>query len=245
MIRIHTKRHGYVHDLQSHLLSNKDLVFIYKNNIIRSINKNTHRVSDYFEIYQGEINLTVKKKYLSINKENDRYMPMWRGVQVGKYVPVKTSSIDYCDILGDDRGHFHHERIIMQQVSNQSLAFRTKAFISGKDYLCGNSTNYLIPKDDDISLPAYLCIINSRVFNYYFNYYSFTNHITVGELIEVPIPKLKQNQQVILEKIYEKIILSKAGDLTPLTTLENEIDKVVFELYGLTLEEREIILNGS
>ena len=64
-------------------------------------------------------------------------------------------------------------------------------------------------------------------------------------MIEVPIPKLKQNQQVILEKIYEKIILSKAGDLTPLTTLENEIDKVVFELYGLTLEEREIILNGS
>ena len=222
--KIKTFKHGMIKCYQKDFYNNKDYIFIAENNVINCIKLSTDNLTKYFDIYQGEINLTNKKEYLSTHKINNNYLPMWRGIQVGKYKPIKTEEIDFCNIVADDRNHKATKRIVMQQVSNQSLRFRTKAFISDENILCGNSTNYLKYKHNAEDLYIYQCIINSLTFNYYFNYYSFTNHITVGELENIPIPEIN-NKVKRLFMIFSKLINIK------LSIFEQIIDGVVFELY--------------
>ena len=167
---------------------------------------------------------------------------MWRGDNVGKYYP-QSKPKEWCNKIASNN-HFTQRRIILQQVSNQGQEFRTKAFISDKDFICGNSTNYLISKNNE-NLLLFLGIINSKVFNFYFNYFSFTNHLTVKELENIPIPEINSKNKNLEDKIInlvDRIIEGKKSGID-MRELEEEVDRLVYKLYGLTEEEINIIEN--
>ena len=61
-------------------------------------------------------------------------------------------------------------------------------------------------------------------------------------LEKVPIPNLTHSNRVTLNRIVNRIIIQKRSDYTSDTSeLEREIDKLVYELYGLTKEEIAIV----
>lgn len=218
----------------------KDNCFIYINKPISSILKIQPKLFDFCQIFQGEINLTVKKEFFSQNQRQGR-LPMIRGNNVGKYELIGEIG-DYCDIKADNRGHYKNERIVTQQVSNQSQKFRTKSLIIKKNILCGNSTNYIIVKENlkDISLQYLLAIINSSAFNYYFNYFSSTNHLTCEELLFVPTPRAGiLTEKYIVEKVNRIIDLKSEKKET--NYLEQEIDNIVYRLYALSYNEVKVI----
>ena len=78
----------------------------------------------------------------------------------------------------------------------------------------------------------FLGIINSKVFNFYFNYFSFTNHLTVKELENIPIPEINSKNKDLEDKIVslvDKILQLKGRDVNSDTKeFEEEIDKVVW-----------------
>ena len=209
--------------------------------LILKIEQQKARLKDCFEIFQGEVNLTTKKQFYSFERGENRLL-MWRGDNVGKYYP-QSQPKEWCDKTASN-SHYEVERIVMQQVSNQSQNFRTKAFISNKNFICGNSTNYLIRKNDE-NLLFYLGLINSQVFNFYFNYFSFTNHLTVSELERVPIPTINSKNSKITDEIINLVnqilVLKAENSSTDTSKLEKDIDNLIYKLYNLTPKEIEII----
>ena len=236
-VKLTTSKQGKQICLQDDL--KKRNLLLYISPLIEKIEQQKARLKDYFDIFQGEVNLTTKKQFYSTKKGKNR-LPMWRGDNVGKYYP-QSQPKEYCDIKASNT-HNAIRRIVIQQISNQGQPFRTKAFISDKNFICGNSTNYLIAKNNE-NLYFYLGLINSKAFNFYFNYFSFTNHITVGELERVPIPKITAKNKKIADKIInlvDKILESKSQGKDT-SALESQVDDLVYELYDLSKIEKAFV----
>ena len=236
-VKLTTSKQGKQICLQDDL--KKRNLLLYISPLIEKIEQQKARLKDYFDIFQGEVNLTTKKQFYSTKKGKNR-LPMWRGDNVGKYYP-QSQPKEWCDIKASNT-HNAIRRIVIQQISNQGQPFRTKAFISDKNFICGNSTNYLIAKNNE-NLYFYLGLINSKAFNFYFNYFSFTNHITVGELERVPIPKITTKNKKIADKIInlvDKILESKSQGKDT-SALESQVDDLVYELYDLSKIEKALV----
>ena len=237
-VSVRTYKHGHSVCNQSDL--KKAGVILPINSVIKHLNTFPDRLSNWFSIYQGEINLTAKRHLFSTDKSNNR-LPMWRGNNVGKYY-CQSTPIEWCETSGSKPSLYNHERIVMQQVSNQNQPFRTKAFLSPQGFICGNSTNGLSPVKPNVNLQYYIGLINSKTFNYYFDYFSFTNHITAAELKSIPIPNATLEQQKQITGLVQSIQDTKQNNIEADTsTLEHEIDKLVYQLYNLTPKEIVII----
>ena len=237
-IKLTTSKQGEQICLQDDLRKRNLLLAISP--LILKIEQQKARLKDCFDIFQGEVNLTTKKQFFSLEKGENRLL-MWRGDNVGKYYP-QSQPKEWCDKKATTRNDFEKERIVMQEVSNQSLEFRTKAFISDKGFICGHSTNYLVSKNNE-NLLFYLGLINSRIFNFYVNYFSFTNHITVSGLEKVPIPTINSTNQSLVDEIInlvDKILDFKKADKN-ITELESKIDNLVYKLYNLSDDEIKLI----
>ncbi len=237
-VKIRTYKQGTAECNQSDL-RNLDVV-IPLNNVIQTMNMHKERLTSFFKINQGEVNLSTKKEYYSTKRHNTT-LPMWRGNNIGKYVP-QSLPFEYCEMSVSSPDYYSKERIVMQEVSNQNQPFRTKAIISPANYICGHSTNSLTPLDKNIDLMFFLGLINSKAFNYYCDYFSYTNHITVSGIKQVPIPITSTEQQNTISCIVEQILHAKKKDVNANTSaLEHQIDEFVYQLYNLPPEEIAII----
>ena len=238
-IKLTTSKQGEQICLQDDLRKRNLLLAISP--LILKIEQQKARLKDCFDIFQGEVNLTTKKQFFSLEKGENRLL-MWRGDNVGKYYP-QSQPKEWCDKTASNLD-CKKARIVMQQVSNQSQKFRTKAFISSENFICGNSTNYLISKHNE-NLLFYLGLINSQVFNFYFNYFSFTNHLTVSELEKVPIPTINSKNQSLVDEIInlvDKILALKAKNSSADTSkIEKDIDNLIYKLYNLSPNDIKII----
>ena len=115
-------------------------------------------------------------------------------------------------------------------------------------------------KDIELSrnfdLKFILGIINSKVIGFYFKqYFSDELHVYPEMIEQLPIPNVSQTQQQVLIKFVEKILslneqLNKIGDKKTIQSkkIEDEIDKtnkeideIVYKIYGITNQEKEII----
>ena len=238
-ISIKTHKQGR-HIFDKTLLLQSPNYLIPLNDVIKKVRNGNKKRLEKSRVYQGEVNLTLKRDSYSTTKTASS-IKMWRGDNVGKWIPTSEPD-EFYNLQGEVRNHYLEERIVLQQVSNQSLEVRLKAFISPPNYACGNSTNYILGND----LHYLLGLINSRLFNYYFNYFSFTNHITAKELCSIPLAMLPNNQKQTIENLVREIIATKTADAHADTTvLESQIDHLVYSLYNLTPEEIAIVEDSS
>ena len=106
---------------------------------------------------------------------------------------------------------------------------------------CNNSM-WIIPKDDK----CLVGILNSKI-----GWWLISKHCTAiqngYQLIwkyfgQIPIPKMNTNQQKQMNDLVDKIISAKQQDKNT-STLEKQIDEMVYNLYGLTAEEVKIVEN--
>ena len=239
-VKLRTSRQGNVVALQSRLQNGDSL--IPPDAVMERVFSHEHRVKEYLHGFQGEVNVSTKCAYFSTVK-NEGALPLWRGNMVGRYVACG-QPYEWCDVAATNRDHFKFPRIITQQVSNQGSKNRTKCCIIPSREMCGHSTNYLFNGSQDTkSLYPWLGILNSRVFEYAFSYANPTNNIPIGKLVEMPVPALDDNNLVSISNLVAQIIAAKKVDPSADTSsLEAEIDSLVFDLYGLTAAERAIVM---
>ena len=110
------------------------------------------------------------------------------------------------------------------------------------EYYPLNNFSFIVSEKGN-SLKSLLGIINSRLMNWYFSN-SFVDYNIKPKYIELlPLPtKINSNE---LEAKVAEIITIKASDKeTDTSSLENQIDQLVYQLYDLTEEEIAIIENS-
>jgi len=132
-------------------------------------------------------------------------------------------------------------RIITRQ-DRLSVAYCDEKLVFKKDI------NPFIPIDQRFPTYYLLGIICSRLISYiYLKSSSISTkddfrQTTLAELRKLPIPVVSGSiQSQIIEKVVQILEIKKSDPLSTAGTLETEIDQLVYQLYGLTEEEINII----
>ncbi len=161
--------------------------------------------------------------------------------------------------------YFSNKRILIRQVLSRKL--RIQATLATETFLTNQSVQSLLLRDDapfQVSLECLLAIINSRLMSWYFR-----NSNSVARRDDFPKIIIQQTRDLPLigpvgAKAHDRLCSLVDQILHMLTTqgksaLENEktslqrqidatdgeIDRLVYELYGLTEEEIRIVEEGT
>ena len=121
------------------------------------------------------------------------------------------------------------EKIVMQRISKKIIA----ALDTNQYYV--HSSVVVIKPNEKVKLKYILAILNSNYVDSWLKKNSSNISINIGTVKKVPIPNATKEQQEDIIKLVDEIIESKqATDNADTSILENEINKLVNSLYGVT-----------
>jgi type I restriction-modification system DNA methylase subunit len=207
---------------------------------------------------------SVRLKPFTSNRQlKPAWRPLIRGNDVQRFVVKirKPEWIDYGKWLAAPRNPdvFTGARIIIQAIRNPSLPNRIVAAFSDED-LISRINVYTIKKHDLTKLNYFylLGILNSTLMNWYLKKdYGLHTYVITG-VLQLPIKPIDFSDPLDVKHhsdlsfLVESIIaLKKGGQVSKgaekdqiqrqIDKTDREIDDLVYELYGITEEERHII----
>jgi hypothetical protein len=134
-------------------------------------------------------------------------------------------------------------KIIYRQTSNKIVA----AIDFNKNF--NDKTIHIIvnKEENNYDLKAILAILNSKMSNYFFQSFKEEEGRAFAQVKTVDIKNLpfvipNDTLQIKLTELVDQILTLKSQDSSAdATTLENQIDQLVYKLYDLTEDEIKII----
>ena len=238
--------------------------FIYETNatdkkLFYLIQENSIRLGDIVEVRNGIATKADKKKFISKTKLNKKYQKLLESPEIYRYGFVwKGNYINY------DRKLLHRPRkeetFLSEKITVQRVSSRLICAYDEDKYYTFNSINNLILTNLKFSLKYIICILNSRLMDYYYrkNFSldaSYTITVTKQNLDVLPIKNITLVHQEPFIKLADKILalnkkLSKIGDKKTyernsiekeIKNIDQQIDQKVYQLYGLTDSEIKIV----
>lgn len=237
---------------QSQFLQNTSFAFNIFGDInsillTRKIDENAILFGDFCkDIIEG---IVAKKDLIFLESGINRF-PMLEGkcikkysiTGINKYIEWNKSQIHRTrpDYLWEQK-----EKLVTQRISG-GIHPIVVAYDSSK-FKSFASVNNIVLKEEFKHLYKYfLALLNSNVLNWYYaNNFSNNSELTVNisktYLEKLPIPKALPKQCIIISLVDKVLAAKKKDPQANTSTLENEIDKLVYELYGLTYDEVLIV----
>lgn len=205
------------------------------------ISTNT-KMKNFGKCYEGEINLTFHKEFLSVVQSNRS--PMIKGAAVQKYfVKSKMSQgdIEYIDkqnylskVNGKKSSHHQLKRIIMQGITGVDDKNRLIMTLLDKGTFCGNSVNYILLNEENQNHEYFLGLLNSKIVNWYFKKFSTNSNVNGYEVDNLAI-KYNTNFLYPVGTIVNYILILKDESNIYQKNIdsffEQLIDAIVYELY--------------
>lgn len=217
--------------------------------IIDKMENKSNRLEFFFKNISPGID-GDKEKYVRKTKENESFKPLLFGKDFGRYVTnFNNNFIEYKREKlnrARDESIFLSKKILIQRISGGNMPLT--ATVDSKNFYTFNSVNNLILKDTvDMPIEFFAGLLNSKLLNWYYslmfsNKSTLTVNISKTFLAELPI-KVDVNENISL-KVNEILSLKSQDSKADTQNLEQEIDIIVYELYGLTAEEIKIVENN-
>jgi adenine-specific DNA-methyltransferase len=205
-----------------------------------------------YDKYKGHSKeLIESKEYHSDEKLSDEYKPLIKGENIVPYfVNEKVNGyIKYGAWLGAPREErfFTEPRVIVRQIVSGKPP-KIYAGYTDKPLYFTQIGFSIIPKSD-ISVFELTALLNSKLINFYHKYLFLDIEKELFQKILIEnckvFPCLPFRDKNLTQEIVESIMLAKKQNPRADTAaLEQQIDEIVYELYGLTAEEIAIIKNG-
>jgi adenine-specific DNA-methyltransferase len=211
----------------------------------RDIKKYQQPKSDKFVIFTRRgiqiDSYPVIREYLDYYRDKLEPKPKnfkgsWLGRKEGTYKWYEIQdSTDYCS-------EFEKTKIIWPGITSEITSF---AFDQCKYY--GNDNTNLIISDDLVLLG----ILNSKISKFYLtNLCDFVRggfiRLKISYVGQLPIVIVTPVLKEAIERLVSQILnLKKSNSSADSSTLELEIDRLVYELYGLTEDEIRIVENST
>lgn len=220
-----------------------DLVIPICDNIRWNILSKMRRVGIFsINAQAGEIDMTKYKSNFSQDKIAYRVVT---GAQVLRYRLTDTPSqgsvlyLKKADLSESRYVAFEQERIVMQRITGVDSKIRIIATMLPKCTYCANSTNYISGCSNQIDLLYLLGVLNSKSINFFFKQTSTNTNVTSKEIAKFPI-LVNVNSISVITKLVKEILDLKQR-MFDTSALENQIDFLVYHLYGLTYDEVLIV----
>lgn len=164
-----------------------------------------------------------------------RYNLTWNGKEY----------IDYCNGIANPRNpsFFVGKRMLVREITNPSIF---AALIEIEAY---NDPSIIIVKESrDYPIEILVGIMNSKLATFFhFNHSPKATKgafpkILVQDIKEYPLPKVNSDERKILMRLVDDVTTIKKGKtIADTSALENQIDFLVYHLYGLTYDEVLIV----
>ena len=252
------------------LLSNKDYIInieLFKSNefisILDKIEESSKMLDSLSEVKAGlqayevgkgiPTQTTEMKKarvYHSQYKLDDSYFPYIDGNDVKRYELTweRKEYLKYGDNLAAPRKNwalYSSSRILVRQIPSKppyciNACYTDKVILNDR-----NSMNIINIKCNPLYL---LSVLNSRPISFWFAHKfgklqrGLFPQFKINELASFPIPSCKKEEESILAKLADNIMTAKNTNPSADTSaLESEIDRLVYQLYGLTEDEIKIV----
>ena len=134
---------------------------------------------------------------------------------------------------------FLHEGIIISGVSRR-LAAR---YMPSGCFWDSNKAIGFVAKNSEVSLWYLLGLLNSRLYNFLAKgILNTTNCLQIGDIRRLPFKYPPQKQKTAVENLVKRIVGSLKRDSSyDYSQGQAQIDKIIFELYGVPQERREFI----
>ena len=213
--------------------------------VIKLINKKVVGL----KCYEGELNMTFHKKYFTGNPTSPKIL---KGAAIQRYfytLQMSQGEIEYLDELkylkdfgaSEKSQHHNYPRIAMQGMTGANDKIRIVMSLVPQGYYLANSCNYVFAPEG-FDLEALLGILNSRLVNWFFRCFSTNSNVNGYEIDNLPIPYVSQEkQEAIKTKVLNVMQKKNLNHYANTSTVESEIDRLVYQLYGLTEEEITVI----
>jgi len=199
-------------------------------NLLNKLNK-LKKIKDFNFIInkRGELDLTLDKKYI----KKDKGYKLIRGRNIGFYVLNENDENEYVsnDFMNrcSKKEFISQERIACQQIANIHKNRRVNYTIIPKDYVLGNSCNFIsvLKNDYDIDLYYMLGLLNSDIINWFFKLTSSNNHINNYEIDNFPVP-ISYKHKYRISNLVKEYILNTNNE-----KLLNQINQLVYESFEI------------
>ena len=210
---LHPLCHG--RDIEKYMVRSRDRRILYIDGSIG--------IEDYPKAKEWLMNYKDK---LETRREVKRNVIKWYGLQW----PRVKSELDL------------KEKILVQNTRNEALKIRVAATLDDTGVYGTQGLNFIIPKDDDSDLHYLLGILNSKIINHLFATKFLNLAIKAEYLKQIRIPTATLTQKEKLASLVDTILAKRKHNPRADTILEeNEIDRLVYNLYGLSEDEIKIV----
>ena len=214
-----------------------DLLLGKSNAILKKMDIVSKQLSDISIIQRG---FEVGKNRVSNISGKYRFLT---GSNVEKYCYKTVSYIeqDVVDEFQKDAMFYKGKRLLVRETGS----YLTIVYLE-EDIFCNRSLYSTIIKDNSFNVQYVVGILNSRPIQYYYQqkFKAETDlfpKIRIKQAKQLPIPIASLQIQSTIAGLVEEIIKIKKNSLSSTEKLEREIDKIVYELYGLTEEEIRVV----
>jgi adenine-specific DNA-methyltransferase len=184
-----------------------------------------------------------------VGKNIHRYLSANKALLIRKCVEKK-EGLRQWNILFRARYEalFKKPKMLIRQTADRIVA----APDTEVGYYCIDSVNVALLKEAFVPQLNFLVgLLNSALLNFYYREISQEGGRVLAQVKPqrircLPIPAASPAQQQPVERLVERIMSAKQRDAdADVSTLEREIDQLVYALYGLTLEEIKIVEGDS
>lgn len=200
-----------------------------------------------YDKYKGQSEKIIKSRaYHSFVYKDGLKKWLW-GEDVTRYNLTWNGKeyIDYCNSIANPRNpsFFVEKRMLVREITNPSIF---AALIEIEAY---NDPSIIIVKESrDYPIEILVGIMNSKLATFFhFNHSPKATKgafpkILVQDIKEFPLPKVNSDERKILMRLVDDVTTIKKGkSIAETSALENQIDFLVYHLYGLTYDEVLIV----
>lgn len=212
--------------------------------IMRSIRDGAQPLAKVIKCYRGDVNLGTYKSSL---RSTPAEFLLVRGEHIQEYF------VDVSEMNPDRRWFDSKEvfakasksRVVSQHIANMGLRKRLVAGIIPKNVIVGDSANCFEPLSEGLSQKAIVALLNSNLLNWYYKKLSTNNNVNIYEMDELPIRQFPSSQQIDIERLVDGLTRikkdSNGTSNSDSLLLQGEIDSMVYDLYRITEEFRNVI----
>jgi type I restriction-modification system DNA methylase subunit len=183
---------------------------------------------------------------------SDDHRPCYTGRDISRWVATFNNRYCYFNRVAmrggcwDESMHNAKNKLLLRQVGHYP-----EAGLDAKGYAVLNTAFMVVPKVDDIGTKYLLAVLNSSAIRCFWTNKFKDDRQTFpkikGEYLkQLPIPRVSRSKQAPIVELVDRILAAKRVDLgADAGTLEQEIDQMVYDLYGLTTAERKVVDESS
>lgn len=149
--------------------------------------------------------------------------------------------------MHDPSIHFLDERLLMRQTSDTLFVAYQNLKEDGQFYT-DNTLFTICLLNNTGSLKYFLAVLNSKLTNYIYKYLSMEEgkilaQVKTALVEEIPVKYDPKKEKEIVAKVDAILELRRANPGCDVLEIESEIDELVCDMYGLSNEEKALVLN--